>query len=273
MILYTGSYTSSQSYTGRLTACLSNEYVDICADDVSISSLVAVNAICLGSFSSYSYQPWSSRYGIANSGVVLTDISCNENSSSLNECTYKISSIDHCSSGPLVVSCKKECDDDGLRIVNQKISYLPDKTYLTGHLELCRSDYRWMPACDDGSILDVLAILACKYYQFTNGTFIHGNNANSSQCPRATIQCYRSNECSSSSPSVQLSFGAYVNFLLERYLDPINSISFRPQLCIDNQQTVFCNNTLSKYIQYAINTFTYAVNFLNCLMSFSFESY
>ena len=52
----------------------------------------------------YSIVPWSSRYSMSESGIVLTNVSC-LSGYNLAGCTYNVSTIDQCPSGRVVVRC------------------------------------------------------------------------------------------------------------------------------------------------------------------------
>ena len=50
-------------------------------------------------------MPWSSRYSMSESGIVLTNVSCRNSGYNLADCTYNVSTIDQCPSGRVAVRC------------------------------------------------------------------------------------------------------------------------------------------------------------------------
>ena len=69
-----------------------------------------------------------------------------------------------------IIGYPLECNNNEARLVNEGVTFLPDgNSYVSGYLQLCVNN-RWTPVCNDGSLTDILANIACQDidYQLTS---------------------------------------------------------------------------------------------------------
>jgi hypothetical protein len=277
-------YTNKQSISGRLTACLNNEYVDICADNInnisSFASTVCYNRYYTDSFS-YSYSTWSVQDGVSNSGRVLTNVNCSNLDYGLSYCSYNTTTIDQCSSGLIRIQCTRECNNNDVRITDQQAFDTPEgRSAIRGRLEVC-VNYRWVSVCDNGSLTNTLANISCRsfgydvnhgYDRYSDGVFIRGNNTLSGanetfytgfSCSNNSYSIYdctpnglsRTNSSQCSYAIVQCHRSTNCMDYYDLSFNSRISINYdtyglagRPEFCYNNQRTTFCNSSLDASI-------------------------
>ncbi|XP_019854703.1 PREDICTED: uncharacterized protein LOC109583711, partial [Amphimedon queenslandica] len=264
--------------SGRVSGCVNSQYVDICADGNSDLEAIAQRACNDRDYNSRAtIIPWTSDYSMSSSGIVLRNVSCGSDVYSLQGCTYEISNITECPSGILAVTCETTCSNGRTRMVNERVEYTSNgSARVSGRLEIC-INRDWVSVCDDDTLSEPLADIACNSIGngFNSGVFLPSNTSlygsndrvytnftcefgdwtsyiyncindarpanDSAECvnKNAVIQCFRpSRSCYSSYQS--LYYSSFITTADGRY-----GFIGRISTCINMQEAVYCNNTIT----------------------------